>query len=371
MPKQPDVVLIGGGVIGLISAWMLAKQGLQVHLLERGEVGKESSWAGAGIIPPGNFDHALTSFDRFRAWSSEQFPHLVKELENHTGLSCDYHVCGGIEFIDSPDPVISLWQAEKIAFQEVHNHPKIKFPAQRRGIYFPQMAQIRNPRYLKALLQSCTQHGVIIETNATVYGFHLSGNRVIGVDLTNGKQLSGQNFVLAAGAWSEPFLQQFGVKLNIHPVRGQIVQFAAQSVGLREILIVDKCYLVPRSSGEVLVGSTEEPEAGFQKENTQMAIESLREFAGRLVPELRKCPVIKTWAGLRPGSPDGLPYIGRVGSFQNLIFAGGHFRAGIQLSPATGRLVCDLVLDRPSLFNPKDFALDREKPKDFQASFRS
>ncbi len=371
MAKSCDVVVIGGGVIGLISAWMLAKQGVSVTLVERGEIGRESSWAGAGIIPPGHFQYAQTPLDKLRAWSSERYPSLVQELEEATGLGCEYHVCGGIEFVESPDTFVPMWEAEKITFQEIPSHPKLNFPSGTTGFSFPKMAQIRNPRYLKALHQACLNSGVEIRTQTTVEGFEKSHNKVNGVKLHSDEILTAKHFVIAAGAWSEGLLQHFGVVLNIHPVRGQIAMFATERNILNEIVIVDKRYLVPRQSGEILTGSTEEPDAGFIKENTADGITTLIEFARTLVPELQQCEVIRTWAGLRPGSPDGLPYIGRVGEFENVIFAVGHFRAGIQLSPATGQLVSNMILAQESVFDERAFALNRERVTGYQASFRS
>jgi glycine oxidase len=149
-----------------------------------------------------------------------------------------------------------------------------------------------------------------------------------------------------------------GSRPGIHPVRGQIALVNTGVPILRRILLQGKHYLVPRSDGRVLIGATEE-DAGFDKRTTAGAIRDLLAFGIKLVPGLADVPVERCWAGLRPGSPDGLPFIGPVPGLENLFVAAGHFRAGIQLSPGTGTLMTELILDRPPTIPLDAFRLDR------------
>jgi glycine oxidase len=176
--------------------------------------------------------------------------------------------------------------------------------------------------------------------------------------------------LIANGAWAAELLCPLGYILPVAPVRGQIVLFNPGRPVISRVLMVGKRYLVPRSDGRILVGSTEEPEAGFVKANTPEGVNGLIEFACGLVPALRDAPVETTWAGLRPGSPDGLPFIGPVPGYDNLFAAVGHGRAGVQLSIGTAHMVADLILGRP---NPDAaaFRLDRRPDGAARPAFRS
>src|SRR5205085_9865198 len=136
-----------------------------------------------------------------------------------------------------------------------------------------------------------------------------------------------------AGAWTDLLLGQVGGAVRIRPVRGQIALLNTGTPGVRPVLLQGKRYLVPRADGRVLVGSTEE-EAGFDARPTAGAIAGLLEFAAELVPSLADAPLEKCWAGLRPGTPDGLPFLGPVPGLENVFVAAGHFRSGIPLPPA-------------------------------------
>src|SRR5262249_47633560 len=138
----------------------------------------------------------------------------------------------------------------------------------------------------------------------------------------------------------------------------------------RPLLLAGKRYLVPRQDGRLLIGSTEE-DAGFDARPTAGGIAGLLEFAASLVPALGSAPLERCWAGLRPGSPDGLPFLGRVPGCDNLFVAAGHFRAGLQLSPATGQILSELLLDRPPSLPLEAFRLDRNRAASAQAAFRS
>jgi glycine oxidase len=157
------------------------------------------------------------------------------------------------------------------------------------------------------------------------------------------------------------WLDALGWRLGIRPVRGQIALLNTGTALFQRILLKGKRYLVPRPDGRVLVGSTEE-DAGFDKRTTAGAIHGLLDFAIQMVPSLVDIPLERCWAGLRPGSPDGLPYIGSVPGIDNLFVAAGHFRAGIQLSPATGLVLKELFLGQRLTVGLEPFRLDRSLP---------
>ncbi|HEV3142335.1 MAG TPA: FAD-dependent oxidoreductase [Gemmataceae bacterium] len=363
MSSQRDVLIIGGGVIGLTTAYCLAQAGVKVAVVDRSDFGKESSWAGAGIISPGNFERAKSGFDKLRALSALNFPSFSKQLREETGIDNGYLQCGGVELESGVDEsMLRSWRDEGIAFRRV---PGVELPAvdpefavaPETGYYLPDMAQVRNPRHIQALIAACRARGAELMANRAIKRFDVQGEKVVAAISETDSFLAGR-FLLASGAWSESLLKPFGWQPGIHPVRGQIVLFNAGKPLFRKILLQGKNYLVPRADGRILAGSTEE-DVGFVKENTPQAIERLTRMARAFVPALEGVPVERTWAGLRPGSPDGIPYLGLVPGTRNLYIAAGHFRWGISTSPATGLVLSELLQDRPTSIPLADFALDR------------
>ena len=174
------------------------------------------------------------------------------------------------------------------------------------------MAQVRNPWHLRALAAACEQVGVRIESGQRVAELRTSSNRIDGVVCEDGTIRSAERYLIASAAWSEQLLTQLGVRSGVHPVKGQIVLYRPVRQLISHIISVDKRYLVPRDDGRILVGSPEEPEAAFDKRPTRAGIGGLMQFAIGVVPQLDGELTEAGWAGLRPGSPDGLPFLGPV-----------------------------------------------------------
>jgi glycine oxidase len=224
---------------------------------------------------------------------------------------------------------------------------------------------------MRALKAACEHLGVRIEANVPVVGFRTAGGRIAAAVTEPGAEWPADQFLVAGGAWSDQLLGPIGLRTGVGPVRGQIVLFHPGALLLRRVICVEKRYLVPRDDGRILVGSTEEPEAGFDKRTTPTGIAGLAGFATGIVPALAETPIEKTWAGLRPGSPDGMPFLGRIPGWDNAFIAAGHFRAGIQLSPATGRVMADLIQGRPPALPVDAFLPDRTPGPPVSAAFRS
>jgi glycine oxidase len=377
MARHPDVAVIGGGIIGLTSAYFLAKAGLAVEVLDRSDLGREASWAGAGIIPPGNPDKAAAPIDRLRAIGSARFPDFSAELRELTGVDNGYRRCGGIEFLQLQDTgVLDLWEQEGFPFERLTRH-QLQWLEPSAGhiageaYSLPTCAQVRNPWHIRALVAACERVGVRLRPNTPVAGWALTKRRVAGVRLDGGETVEADRIVLAAGAWSEGLLEPLGTRPGVHPVRGQIVLFNRPHPGIHRILMLGKRYFVPRDDGRVLVGSTEEPEAGFEKWATPRGVTELLGFATRLFPEWATAEVEKCWAGLRPGSPDGLPFIGPVPGWGNVFVAAGHFRAGVQLSIGTAQVIAELFQGKPTSVPLNAFRLDREPQTGARPAFRS
>ena len=375
MSDHPEVLVLGGGVIGLTTAYFLAREAIRVTLLDKGDFGQEASWAGAGILPPGNPTHARSPVDQLRAHSSALFPVLSSELRERTGIDNGYLRCGGLEFISQEgEAAAEEWRSEGIAVERLEEKQLLQLePGLRPGLgaayHLPDMAQVRNPRHLQALLAGCRSLGVDLQPGCPVHGFEWQGQRVVAAK-TNRGRLHADRYVLATGAWSEPLLEQLGWRPGIHPVRGQIASLKSDVPVLRRILLWGPRYVVPRADGRVLIGSTEE-HAGFNKQTTAAAIADLLALGCQLAPGLAEARVEHSWAGLRPGSPDGLPFLGSVPGFDNVYVAAGHFRAGIQLSPGTGLVMKELLLGQPLTVPLDAFRLDRQPMKPAVMPFRS
>ncbi len=363
MAKHPDVLIIGGGVIGLTAAHYLAEAGASVAVLDRTDLGQQASWAGAGILPPADPRHAHTPVDQLRALSCSAYPSLSQKLRETTGVDNGYLVCGGIELIESEAELASdEWRSEGVAFEELdetalHQRQPGLAARFRRAFFLPGIAQVRNPWHLRALMASCQRQGVQLEPGCPVRSLGRAGNHIEAVETDHGRRWAGQ-FVLTAGAWSEELLQPLGWQPGIRPVRGQIALLNTGEPGVRPMLLWGKRYLVPRGDGRILIGSTEEL-AGFDPKPTAAGITGLLELATALLPALAEAHLEKCWAGLRPGSPDGLPYLGKVPGLENFLVATGHFRAGLQLSPGTGLILRELLLGRASPMPLEPFRLDR------------
>jgi glycine oxidase len=358
----------------LTTAYYLANDGVRVLLLDCGDLGRQASWAGAGIVPPGNSKRASTPYDLLRAHSSEMYPALSRQLHERCGLDNGYVVCGGVEVVETPDATaVAAWRDEGIVFEEWNTRilserlPHIGASISR-AYYVPQMAQVRNPRHLQALIACCQLAGVQFQTNCAMRGFVRDGDRIGSVE-TDAGRLPASRYLLAAGAWSGGLLEQVGWQPGIRPVRGQMALLKT-TTALGPILLHGKRYIVPRLDGHVLVGSTEE-EADFDARPTASAIAELLAFATELAPPLADASVERCWAGLRPGSPDGLPFLGLVPGWRNLFVAAGHFRSGIQLSPATGMVMKQLLMGATPTIPLETFRLDRPTSTPSKTAFRS
>lgn len=353
---HPDAFVIGGGIVGLTTAYSLAKAGARATVADRGELGKESSWAGAGIIPPLTRNVPDSPFDRLRSYSVGLFESFSAELKTRTGIDNEYHVGGGIELLPIDDrEALAMWDRDGVNYRTVESVAWLRAP-KRHHSYSLDYGQVRNPRHLAALIEACRQVGVTLLPHQPI-----NPNRL---------PHAGAHLI-ATGAWADEFLKPHGLPPLVHPVRGQIVLFKPSRPVVPKIVIVGHRYLVPRKDGRVLVGSTEEPEAGYVKENTTDGVEGLIHFARELVPGLADAEIETTWAGLRPGSKDGLPYMGPVPGTKNLFAAVGHYRSGVQLSPGTGEVMKALILGETPPVPAEAFRLDRPPAPFVHPAFRS
>jgi glycine oxidase len=383
-----DVIVIGGGVIGLSVALELAGQGAAVTVLEQADFGREASWAGAGILPPGNLDAAVSPEARLRALSHSLWPDWSESLAAETGIEIGYARCGGLELrtgagaeedLDDLPSEIESWRRQGVRVEELDAEALRELEplvsSETTGAYrLPDLGQVRNPRLMKALLAACASRGVRLRAGTPAIGLEEQGagsqdegttsedksRRVDAIRTHSGRVQAGR-YLVTGGAWSRGFLASVGVDVAIAPVRGQMMLLSQSSKPFTHVLQTGSRYLVPRDDGRILIGSTEE-HVGFFKANTASAVSELLAFGVSRVPSLAHARFERAWSGLRPGSGDGAPYLGRVAGFDNLFIAAGHFRNGLQMSPGTARLTRQALLDQDTDIRLEPFQSDRHQP---------
>ena len=320
-----------------------------MRLVDQGIPGREASWAGAGILPPGSPGLISDPLTAIAAKASQYWPKLAAELHESTGIDNEFHRCGGIELADgTPDEFQveqNLWQAAGARVEPLEpkqiRECEPAFSGAEAAYHLPDLCQVRNPRHLQALKKACELVGVQTTPVCPVLSWKIHDGSIAAAVTPLGEIAAGR-FIVTAGAWSTQLLQSAGIDREVIPVRGQIALLGPSPVRLSHVFERGKRYLVPRHDGRILIGSTEEL-TGFEKGNTQVAIDELRRFAAEICPPLADVPLETCWSGLRPRAVRGRPFVGKVPGYQNLLMATGHFRAGLHLSPVTAEIVCRLV----------------------------
>ncbi len=368
-----DCLILGGGVIGLSLAYELAGHGAKVCLIERAAIGREASWAGAGILPPGNIARPVTADEQLIRLCHDLHPRWAEQLRAETGIDTGFRRTGGLYLARTPAEADSLrlhadyWRARGIKAEDVPSaeigavEPALVAPgAENRfaGVLFaPDEGQLRNPHHVRALLAACLKRGVRVLEGTAAEDWDTSGSQIVSVRTANGL-LTAANYCITGGAWSRSLLARLGAVVVLKPVLGQIALLNTRTPLLHRVVNHGKRYLVPRADGRVLVGSTEE-DVGFDKRTTAAVIADLVRFAVELVPGLAGADLEASWAGLRPTTPDERPYLGRVPGFDNAFVAAGHFRAGLQLSPGTAVVMAQAILGKATDVDLAAFRLDR------------
>jgi len=364
-----DVLIVGGGVIGLSLAWDLAKHGQSVHVIDQAEPGRATSWAGAGILPPAKANSSQHPYEQLRGLACELHPQWAEELKSLTGIDTGYRRCGSLHLARTPGEgaALAAWAAllrdegievERLSAADAGEiEPGIAAAGLSAAFLTPEEAQLRNPRHLKALVAACERSEVKITSHVKVTAPRHNDDHITGIETTSGP-LEARQYCFTAGAWTGQLLQRLGIATGILPIRGQIVLFHCENRPITRIVNEGSRYLVPRDDGRVLAGSTEE-EVGFDKRTTEEAIADLTDFARGLVPALRRATIEQTWAGLRPGSFDGLPYLGPLPGLKNAFLASGHFRSGLFLSTATAVVMSQLLRGEQPEVNLAPFRVGR------------
>ena len=363
MPSRTEVsvLVVGGGVIGLLTARLLARSGCRVRLLDAQAVGRESSWAGGGIVSPlypWRYSPAVTALAQ---WSQAFYRGVAAALLEETGIDPEVQA-SGLYWLDLEDEPAALgWaKARGLPLQAVSmGQARTAVPALgtgfSRALHWPGLANVRNPRLVAALRSALLQHPrVELLEQVAVQGFLREAGKICGVR-TAQEELRADQVVVAAGAWSGQLLGSLGITLPVEPVKGQMLLYKGAADYLGSMVLVGGRYAIPRRDGHVLVGSTLE-HVGFDKTPTGDALASLKASAERMLPGLAQREVVGHWAGLRPGSPDGIPFIGEVPELPGLWLNCGHYRNGLVLAPASCELLKNLMLGETPIVDPAPYS---------------
>jgi len=328
--SSPDVIVAGGGIIGCSIAWRLAQKGLNVAIYEAGRIGSESSWAGAGMLAPGGEVDAESVWALRSIASLKQYPEFIREIHEESGVAADFRSCGAIEIAFSDvelaaDESRALEQnrlgiaAERLSREDVLARlPQINKGPVVGGVFYPGDA-IADPRdIVRGLRIACERRGVRIEEMHRV----------------SMEELNGAAAVIAAGAWAGELAASLP---RSFPVKGHLVGYQLQPGSLGPIIRRGHTYILQRSSGFTIAGSTTE-HAGFDRSVNASTVQALHKRAHELLPSLLISSPDESWIGFRPGAEQ--PHVGRFGN-SRIWLAYGHYRNGILLAPITADLVAN------------------------------
>lgn len=358
-----DILIIGGGIIGMLTARELSLAGMKVTIVEQGKAGQESSWAGGGIISPLYPWRYSDSVSALAQWGQAFYPELIEEIYSETGLDAEL-IQNGLLMIDDDRAAASAWakkwqaDLQLIDNKEVYGlEPELSSSLLQanNAIWMPNVRQVRNPRLVKAVRKYLENKGVSFVEETEVTGIISNSNKIQGVTTSKGNILA-DKVMLSAGAWSSKLLKNKDI--SVSPVKGQMILFETEPDTIKRITLSKDRYVIPRKDGRVLVGSTLE-HTGFDKTTTAAAREELMDEAFRIAPCLKEAKVEHHWAGLRPGSKDGIPYICSIPETEGLYLNAGHFRNGVVLGPASARLGADIILNREAILDSTPYQLDR------------
>jgi glycine oxidase len=370
---------MGAGIIGLSLANELNKRGLKVLVVEKGEPGREASWAAGGMLAPLEVPQAL---GELASTSAKMYPEFVHQLEDESGGKIDFRdqgtliLCGDSSARLGERPEMSDLQrhamCEALGLLGTRQISALNGPgaAGLRKLFFPERSV--DPRHLTASAIAAAKHRSIDFS---------SGDQVVAIETVNGKvsgvrtnktRFAAGLVVNCAGAWAGKIGESLSdshtgdtilpnpVRQNIptRPVKGQMLYVGMpEKELLRHVVRTPKIYLIPRSDGRLLIGTTHE-EAGFNKQTVPETIQNLYREALKLVPKLAEARILEAWAGLRPGTPDDLPILGATAT-PGYFVATGHFRDGILLAPVTARVMAQLMMGETPPFDLRPFGPER------------
>ena len=338
MPTAREIIVIGGGVIGLATAIELRLLGAKVTILSC-DFKAAAGHAAAGMLAPQAEQIPTGSMLDLCLASRELYPSWVQKIESISGVNAGYWQCG----ILVPQYTQSAQSAAWLAASTVHTQQAGLSESIVGGYWYPADGQVDNRALIRSLFSASQSLGIEFLDGVAVETIHHSQERITHLE-TNQGNMSAQHYILATGAWSQQLLP-----IEVVPRKGQMLSVSVPpeqraDLPLRQVLFGEDIYIVPRRDGKIIIGATSE-DVGFTAQNTLQGVLKLLTAAARLFPLLGHLPLQETWWGFRPATPDELPILGKS-AYENLTLATGHYRNGILLTPITAKLIADLVWHR-------------------------
>lgn len=352
MRNHYDVIIVGGGVIGSSIAFHLSERGKKVLILEKDKLARKASSAAAGMIGAQSELENNDALFQLACKSREMFPNLAQKLKSLSGIDIDF-VTNGILKIAGTDEDVSILQsiisthqghgqeADWLSQAEVNSLEPSLSKHIKGAMYIPNDGNVSAYSFSKALAISAIELGTNVLEHTEVYDFIKEKHKVIGVKTMVGSFYATETIV-AGGAWSEQLVNKMGVKLKTYPVKGECFSVRTKVNLIKRTIFSKNCYIVPKPGSRLLIGATERAHT-FDESVSLQGISKLMNLALHYIPELKEVKWEKAWAGIRPQTSDGLPYLGKHPHYQGLSIATGHYRNGILLAPITGWLMAELI----------------------------
>ncbi|HAD68755.1 MAG TPA: D-amino-acid oxidase [Acinetobacter radioresistens] len=367
------IAIIGAGISGLLTALELIEQDCSVDIFDQPYSGS-ASWAGGGILSPMYPWRYAPAVNQLAQFGKALYQEWNQKLQPVSGIDFQIHETGMLIFdqedfrqglsysqqFQEPMQICELVQHEQL--RQINPHIASGF---KEALYFPQLANIRNPRLLQSIQNYLKTHpNVQFFENTAIQQLDIQHGQVVTVRDQNLCSFQADQFVLTTGAWSEQWSRQLNIQLPVQPVHGQMILFKTPENWLPTMCMNRVMYLIPRSDGHIVCGSSMAHQ-GFNTSINSQTSESILTASLEMVPELAQFPIVKQWAGLRPGSPEGIPYIGKIPDINNLWANFGHFRNGLCMGPASARLLRQLILKQPPLVEPQVYSPERLIPQSY------
>ena len=346
---RSDLIIAGGGIIGLFTAYALTNSDIKITVVDRGQFGQESSWAAGGILAPllpWQYDAAVTSLTQN---AFNRYAQLAKQLLDATDIDIEFWRCGMAIFGKSDTVAAQSWCKNSGLTYKCNEIPDVSINVQcliqqKPSIFLPNFAQLRSPRLIKAMITYLVQHGVDLLPDTELLQCRIENEKLVGIETSRGS-IQTEQLIWATGAWAQQLqcVDRPITPPHIAPIRGQILAFDGSKIGLDCMLYEDGHYLIPRRDGLILAGSTLE-DVGFDKSITDSALLELKQKSTALLPALANSEIVHQWSGLRPASSNNVPTIGPHPQIQGLYFNCGHFRYGIAMAPRSAEIISNWIL---------------------------
>ena len=372
--RQPtDILIIGGGIIGLTLAREIRRKGIRnITILEKNQMcGTETSNAAAGMLAPQAETDKIDDFFNFCRESRDLYPNFAEELFDETGVNIELDRSGTLYAAFTENDLAEIrkrfeWQkkagldVEILSAEETRQTEPFISPDVLEALYFPNDWQVENRQMLAALQKYAELNQINIVENTEIIELLTENGKITGAKTEN-KNFPAEKVILTTGAWTSliKLHENTSSVIKVKPIRGQMLSFQTAKRLFTKVIYSPRGYIVPRFDGRILVGATTE-DVGFDKNTTADGVNFLRENALEIAPGLVNLKISEKWAGLRPFAVDGLPILGEISEIENLLIATAHYRNGILLAPLTAKILTEKIVknadsDYLEIYNPKRF----------------